>query len=48
MCADCDVGLCVVGCFEEFHTLLGLFPVVYFFSLQNKPAASLNQLKEVK
>ncbi|CAF2785883.1 unnamed protein product [Rotaria sp. Silwood2] len=22
MCKDCDVGLCVVGCFEKFHTLL--------------------------
>ncbi|CAF3360073.1 unnamed protein product [Rotaria sp. Silwood2] len=22
MCKDCDVGLCVVNCFEEFHTLV--------------------------
>ncbi len=22
MCKDGDVGLCVVGCFEEFHTLM--------------------------
>ncbi|CAF0783171.1 unnamed protein product [Rotaria sordida] len=22
MCKDCDVGLCVVNCFKEFHTLL--------------------------
>jgi hypothetical protein len=22
MCKDCDVGLCIVDCFEEFHTLL--------------------------
>ncbi|CAF1017113.1 unnamed protein product [Rotaria sp. Silwood1] len=22
ICEDCDVALCVVGCFEEFHTLL--------------------------
>ncbi|CAF3240747.1 unnamed protein product [Rotaria sp. Silwood2] len=22
MCKDCNVGLCVIGCFEEYHTLL--------------------------
>ena len=22
VCKDCDVGLCIVGCFEKYHTLL--------------------------
>jgi hypothetical protein len=22
MCKDCDVDLCVIGCFEKFHTLV--------------------------